>query len=240
MCIVVIKKSDNKKYAYFLAHNRDESYELRWKNIGFHWPERPDVYGPLDLTSKGTWLAMNNHVLAVIVNQESKREQSLPSRCRIVIDCVSGAKSALDSLGRLQTIGVVKPFNLIILDRKSLYIASNRPKPQGRVLFHYKELTDVLYLVNRSGENDFHEPRVRLNFEKFRNAEEPCPTKDKWLDWMGILTESSYCNHRREEYTMWLSAKTWGTLCSYIIAIPFALDEPFSVKEVKRRDYYEL
>jgi hypothetical protein len=94
MCISIIQKSKNKKYSYFVAINREESYSKKWLEIDYHWQQYPDCRGYFDIDSGGTWLAHNSRVLSFLINKEPLSKDTLNTRTFIVLESLQSSNSA--------------------------------------------------------------------------------------------------------------------------------------------------
>lgn len=221
MCIVIIKKSMNPDFSFFLAMNRDEKYTKCWDEINNHWKSCPDIFGYRDHDSGGTWFAYNQFLTAILINRECYDFGHLYSRSKIVLIALQNAKdlnTALENLLKEDT-EYYKPFNIVILSNNKIAIATNyyNNKVNSRVNITY--LDDDLILINRSFPNDLNENRIKLNIEKFHFLKEPDPKENVWSDWEQILTTECYAVSPEDENCLWLSSKDWGTLLSEIIAI---------------------
>ena len=65
MCTIVLLRRPGHPWPVVLAANRDEMRDRPWRAPGRHWSDRPQVIAGLDLTGGGSWLGLNERVLAV-------------------------------------------------------------------------------------------------------------------------------------------------------------------------------
>ncbi len=217
MCIAVIKKSNNIKYSYFIAFNRDESIEKKWKTWGYHWVKYPNIFGFLDIDTQGTWLARNDYgVVAFLLNRESENTHNLLTRAYIVLHLLNNAKTAVQAIeyANKYNISNIKPFNLVAVDRENVvYISNCQNEGKGKIL------KESLIIINRSYPNDFNEIRIKRNYPKFEHLAEPDPEKKYYSFWESVLKECSFLNGTKNEFSMSLVSKSWRTLSSSIITI---------------------
>lgn len=237
MCIVVIKKSINPDFSFFLGLNRDEKYIKRWDDISNHWKLYPDIWGYRDHDTGGTWFAYNEHLTAILINRESHNYERLCSRSKIVLIALHNATSvkiALDNLSK-ENVNCYKPFNIIILNNKNIVLATNYYNNKVNCQLYITSIKDDLVLINRSFPNDFGEKRIRLNIEKFQRLNEPKPKENDWADWEQILTTECYAEVPEDESSFWLNSKEWGTLLSEIIVIPRKKNQTPIIHRVKTK-----
>jgi len=240
MCILAVKKSRNTQYAFFIAFNRDEQYLKKWKDIGAHWPAYPESKGYLDITTGGSWMAFNQQVLAIVLNNdmlESEEPKAVGTRGFIALEATrksNNAKTALDAVTKLD-ISEIRPFNLVLVDCKSVVYASN--VNQGKMVkkIYAMSLDQDLILVNRSVPNDLTQRRIAVAMKEFENLQEPNPKVDDWASWTKFMTEESFAEMPESERTLWLNSKEWGTLNADIIAVSTKSIPAFLLHHVKSR-----
>ena len=236
MCIAIIQHSKHEKYAYFVAINREELYHKRWLEMDFHWQEYPNCKGYLDIDSGGTWLAHNNTVLALLINKESNDKATLKTRGFIVLESLKNSASAYEAIKNLSKLDVdsVKPFNVVFIDSKDVWFASNTCDDKILKIIDFKSIKDDLIVLNRTFPNDVSQIRVKNAFNNFENLPQPQPELHNWTTWENELTKESIVVKPEDEQTLWLNANQWGTLQSDIIAISYDETERFHFHQVKK------
>ena len=237
MCIVLIKKSLNPDFSFFLGMNRDEKYTKQWDEISAHWKLYPHIFGYKDHDSGGTWFAYNKCLTAILINRETYNYHLLQSRSKIVLMALQNANSldkAIENLSKEDT-SFYKPFNLVLLNNKEIVLATNYYDNKLNYQVNVTHIEDDLVLINRSTPNDLNEKRIKLNIEKLRWLKEPNPKENKWDDWEQILTTECYAEGPEDENCLWLNSKEWGTLLSEIIAIPRKKNQIPVIHRVKTR-----
>lgn len=222
MCIVIIKRSLNPDYSFFIGMNRDEKYSKHWDEINSHWVSYPDIIGYRDHDSGGTWFGYNGDLTAILINRESIYFENLRSRSKIVLKTLQNAKNIFAAINNIldEDTKYYKPFNLVILDNKDIVLATNYYDNDVNSRVNVTHIIDDLTLINRSFPNDLHEKRIKMNIEKFQRVKEPNPKDNYWDDWEKLLTTECYAEVPEDETCLWLNSKEWGTLMSEIIAIP--------------------
>lgn len=221
MCVAVIKRSKNPKYAFFVAINREEKNEIKYKSWDYHWHNYSDVYGCLDIKSGGTWVALNIYgVFGALLNKESIPSSGAKSRSHILLEALHNTSSATSVVEQLsaRNFEKYKPFNIVIIDKRHAYYFTSESKT--RIQTPYQLLDDELTMVNRSFPNDLAQQRIRNNYTKFLSAAEPNPDIFDYVEWQDILSETCYTDSIETEFTMTLISDKWRTLTSSIIAIP--------------------
>lgn len=237
MCIVVIKKSKNPNYSFFIGMNREEKYSNTWEQISNHWFDFPDIYGYKDNLSGGTWFAYNKHLLAILINKESNEYEDLETRAYIVLHLLHNADSVNKAMENVanEDMSKYKPFNLIFLNREQVFWATNFYDNMMKSNLFFQILEDELIMLNRSFPNDMTEQRIASNFDKFKNTKEPIPQKNDWKAWEQLLTTECYADNPLQETCFWLNSKEWGTLSSDIIALSKDKNQLPVIHKVKER-----
>lgn len=221
MCVAVIKRSKNPKYAFFIAINREEKNEIMYKLWGYHWCNYSDIYGCLDINSGGTWIALNTYgVFGALLNKEPTPSSGTKSRSHILLESLHNSSSATSVVEQLSArdFEKYKPFNIVVIDKKHAFYFTSESNMHKQA--SYQLLDDELTMVNRSFPNDFSQQRIRNNYTKFLSAAEPNPDVFDYVEWQDILSETCYTDSMETEFTMTLISDKWRTLTSSIIAIP--------------------
>ena len=237
MCIVIIKRSLNPNYSFFIGMNREERYTKHWDEISNYWEQYPEILGYRDHDSGGTWFAYNDNLTAILLNRESDKYQHLQSRSKIIFLSLKTANTLETAVENLLKVDVssYKPFNLILVDNKNILWATNFYDNTVKSQTSTSLIKDDLIFVNRSHPNDLSEKRIALNIDKFRILKEPNPIENIWDDWSQILTTKCYAELPAEEKSLWLDSKEWGTLSSEIIAVPRTDKQSRVIHRVKTR-----
>lgn len=221
MCIAVIKKSGNPTYKFFVAVVRDEKKGKSHLLPAFHWPQYPDVCGFLDLDTKGSWLAFNEYVFAVVLNREMTSSNLKLSRCDLVLRSVTGSKNVNDSMFVLESLETsnYNPFNIILIDRSNVRWGTNVINGLQQPI-RFENLNDTLIIINRSFPNDMNEQRVAANFEALRSVGDPNPDLDDWQKWEEMFNSWSDVYGPENEVSFLLNSTHWMSLSCDFFAIP--------------------
>lgn len=235
MCVAVIKRSKNPKYAFFVAINRDEKNEIEYKLWSYHWYNYSDIYGCLDIKSGGTWIALNTYgVFGALLNKESKPSSGTKSRSHILLETLHNSSSATSVVEQLsaRTFEKYKPFSIVVIDKKHAFYFASESNMDTHA--SYQLLDNELTMVNRSFPNDLSQQRIRNNYTRFLRAAEPNPDVSDYVEWQDILSETCYTDSIETEFAMTLISDKWRTLTSCIIAIPQDGTFP-SIKDIEVR-----
>lgn len=237
MCIVIIKRSLNPNFSFFLGINREEKYTKHWDEISNHWEQYPGIFGYKDHDSGGTWFAYNNNLMAILINRESNKYEHLQSRSNIVLTSLNAANDLYTATQNLlkEDMSSYKPFNLILIDNRNILWATNFCENTVKSEISTVLIKDELIFINRSYPNDLNEKRIALNIDRFRVLKEPNPIENTWDDWEQVLTTKCYVDIPAEETCLWLDSKEWGTLLSEIIAVPRTDKQLRIIHRVKTR-----
>jgi hypothetical protein len=235
--MVVIKKSKDKDYAFFIGMNREEKYSNSWDNINNYWKDTPDVFGYKDNLSGGTWFAYNNNILAILINKESNGYEHLQSRAYIVLQSLRRADSLRKAIDNVENADMSKyrPFNFLLIDREKVLWTTNLNNNGIKKHLSFQVLDEELTMLNRSFPNDMSEKRIVSNFDKFKNTEEPNPIKNDWQEWEQLLTAECFAEEPSQETCLWLNSTEWGTLTSDIIVLPKDKNQMPVIHHVKER-----
>jgi uncharacterized protein with NRDE domain len=137
--------------------NRDEAYARAWAPPRvLH--ERPRVVGGQDLTQGGTWLGVTDGGFFVgVTNQRTYHppDGTKRSRGQLVMEalCAGSVDAALDLLGRTRS-DEYNPFNVLLGDARSLYVAYARGESTGPQI---ERLPAGIWVLNNDtiGSRDF-------------------------------------------------------------------------------------
>ena len=129
MCLLAILWQRHPRYRLVLAANRDE-FHAREAAPAAPWADAPQLLAGRDLQAGGTWLGLSrDRRFGVITNyRELDRPRSdAPSRGGLIPSYLSAATAPADYLRTLEAdAAAYAGFSLLIGDRDSLWLASNR------------------------------------------------------------------------------------------------------------------
>ena len=100
MCFALVALQQHPDYPFILAANRDEFFDRAASPFNV-WAKHPDVVGGLDLSSQGSWLAINQNTLkfALVTNvREGKPQVGRRSRGLLIHDVVIDKGDVLNNL----------------------------------------------------------------------------------------------------------------------------------------------
>jgi len=211
MCLVVAALGVSTRHELLFAANRDErhtrpSEPARW------WPDVPDVFGGRDLLAHGTWLAVDRSGrLAAVTNFRDTSAAAAPrSRGALVADYLRGGRPPDEFAAALdEHRDDYAPFSLLLRERGSLRIVSNRAAPaELRVGVH--ALSNAAYGVEW--------PKVRSAREGMERAVE---TRDPVDALFALLAERAPAKTPEERYlaSHFVEGPVYGTRSSTVVVI---------------------
>ncbi|HEY2511402.1 MAG TPA: NRDE family protein [Polyangiaceae bacterium] len=136
MCTLIAIFGIHPDVPLIVAANRDEFYARPWAPPA-RLSDEPVVFGGRDLTQGGTWLgATEAGFFVAVTNQRTlgARDGSLRSRGQLVLDALrrGSPDAAVEWLAGLNG-GEFNPFNLLLGDAGSLYVAYARADPKLKI-----------------------------------------------------------------------------------------------------------
>jgi uncharacterized protein with NRDE domain len=131
MCTLIAIYGVHPDLPLVVGANRDEFYARAWSPPG-RLMESPLAFGGRDLAQGGTWLGVTSTGFFVgLTNQRTRgaADPSRRSRGQIVLDALA-AGSVDEAIGRLARLDATayNPFNVMLGDARSLYVAYARPE----------------------------------------------------------------------------------------------------------------
>lgn len=228
MCTLVLQRTLNHPWPVILGANRDERITRPWRPPARHWPDRPNIVGGLDLSARGTWLAVNDEgVLAAVLNQPQTLgpERTKRSRGELPLEAL-GHADAYTAAGALCHIEphAYRPFHLLIADAQNAYLLSS----DGQAPVRAQALSAGLSMVTAHGLNA-HErsARVRTYLPRFAQSPLPDPQSGDWADWKRLLACPLFEAETGPEGAMNVHGKDgFATVSSSLIALPERRDTP--------------
>jgi uncharacterized protein with NRDE domain len=135
MCTLSIHTRVYARHPLIIAANRDEHDHRPWREPGHHWPDAPGVFGPLDVASGGSWLAVNPRgIVCALLNQgrQASLGTEMHSRGELVVAAlrvtsIEQAGAWLSGLDVSRYLG----FHLLLADAQQARLFSTR---DGRLL----------------------------------------------------------------------------------------------------------
>ncbi len=224
MCLILFGYCAHPAYPLVLAANRDEFYERPSTPAGF-WPTTHSILGGRDLTAGGSWLAVNRHGrLAAVTNFRDTRRKAAPrSRGHLVSEYVGSNRSGVDQLRSLESVqNEYGGFNLLLLDSKGLYYASNR-SPAHRAVepgIHglSNHLLDTGWPKVEAGKAKLQEqlerPREQLIGELFKVLADRSKWPDEHLPHTGVSIE-----WERKLSAAFIHSPGYGTRASTVMVL---------------------
>jgi uncharacterized protein with NRDE domain len=129
MCLILFAYKVHPSYNLILAANRDEFYE-RPSSAADFWEDAPQVLAGLDLQEGGTWMGIDRAGrFAAITNYRDPAswKNNAPSRGELVSSYLCGNQSPEEYLDKVSRQGqLYNGYNLIVGDRRELFVYSNR------------------------------------------------------------------------------------------------------------------
>jgi uncharacterized protein with NRDE domain len=129
MCLILFAYKVHPSYNLILAANRDEFYE-RPSSAADFWEDAPQVLAGLDLQEGGTWMGIDRAGrFAAITNYRDPAswKNNAPSRGELVSAYLCGNQSPEEYLDKVSRQGqLYNGYNLIVGDRRELFVYSNR------------------------------------------------------------------------------------------------------------------
>jgi uncharacterized protein with NRDE domain len=138
MCLLVLAWQVHPRYRLIVAANRDEFHERPTAAMDRWAPPDEDIIAGRDLRAGGTWLAMDRaRRFGVITNFRDMQRPSpdAPSRGGLIPGYLRNPADAGEYFRQLEpTAREYSGFNLLLMDRKSLWYASNRAEQFTKAL----------------------------------------------------------------------------------------------------------
>ena len=156
MCTLVAIFGIHPDLPLIVGANRDEFYSRPWAPPA-RLSDEPVVFGARDLTQGGTWLGVTEGGFFVAVTNQrtlGARDATLRSRGQLVLEALGCGTpdAAVDWLGRVNG-GEYNPFNVLLGDARSLYVAYARAEPSLKI----ERLDHGIWVLNNDaiGSRDF-------------------------------------------------------------------------------------
>ena len=133
MCLILFAYKVHPSYNLILAANRDEFYE-RPSSVADFQEDAPQVLAGRDLQEGGTWMGIDRAGrFAAITNYRDPAswKSNAPSRGGLVSSYLCGNQSIEDYLDKIcRQAQLYNGYNLIVGDRRELFVYSNRGERQ--------------------------------------------------------------------------------------------------------------
>src|SRR5215813_1144114 len=135
--------------------------------------ESPRAFGGQDALAGGTWLGLGESGLVVgMLNRQSPTppDPACRSRGQLCLDLL-GCESAAEAIARVAVLeaGRYNPFNLLVVDAREAFVASQRAGDAPRLM----PLAAGLHLVTNLDVNDPTCPRIAQSRQRFAEAGAP-------------------------------------------------------------------
>jgi hypothetical protein len=220
MCTIVLLRRPGHAWPLLIAANRDEMADRPWTPPGRHWPDRPDVVAPQDLTAGGSWLGINEHgVVAAVLNRPGTLgpQPGKRSRGELVLEALdhADAVAAAAALIQLDTTSY-RPFNLLIADDREAFWL--RHAGTGRV--EELEVPEGVSMMTANDLNDLSSARICRYLPRFEAARPPDPDSGDWSDWQTLLASRVFDPKAGPRGALTIDDGGYGTLSSSLIAVP--------------------
>lgn len=157
MCFALLALQQHADYPFILLANRDEFFKREALPLAI-WPDQPAIIGGRDLSSQGSWLAINQPLgrLALVTNvRQGLAPVTRQSRGILVNQALLNPHALDETVDKLtQQANDYSAFNLLVGHLPDqFYYVSNRPKAKSQRLD-----TGLYGLSNAS--LDSHWPKV--------------------------------------------------------------------------------
>ena len=223
MCTLIILFRPKHKWPLIIAGNRDEVLDRPWKKPHTHWNEFPSIIAGKDLLAGGTWLGINKEgMVATVLNRADSIGPSKKKKSRGLLPLKvlkhSNINSAVEEISYLKGNNW-KPFNLFIGNNKCAYWAKNNSNGDIKI----NKIIEGKHFLDNHDLNSMESPRLKYNYKKIFNLENPNPDKNYWTPWKDILASKNHpAGMKLAAINIVNSGKNtdYGTSSSSIIAIP--------------------
>jgi hypothetical protein len=220
MCTLVILRRPEHRWPVLIGANRDEMIERPWRPPARHWPDRPEVLGPLDLLAGGSWLGINDWgVVAAVLNRTGSLGPAANRRSRgeLVLEALDHA-DAVDSANALAYLdpNAYRTFNLIVADERDGFWLRHA----GGRRIEVRPLKDGLSLIAADDLDDLGSRRLQLAMPAFRAWPVPEPERNEWSGWQQLLGSNRAPPGEPATAAMRFRTDGYGTTSSALIALP--------------------
>lgn len=225
MCSLLLLRRPGATYPVILAANRDEMAGRPWRPPARHWDDRPHVFGGLDETAGGSWLALNDDgVVAAVLNRRGTLGPAPGKRSRgeLVLDALDHADAAVaaEALVHLDP-DAWRPFNLVLMDDRDAFCVIHR----GDGPIEARALPIGLSMVTHGDPDDAGDPRIRMHRPRFAAAPVPDPETGDWRAWQDLLASRDHEPEAGARGAMTIETPTgFGTSSAALVALPRAGD----------------
>ena len=220
MCTLFIYRNKNTKWPLLIASNRDELFNRKFYNPGFHWKKYPNICAGKDLSAGGSWLGINKSgLVAAILNRKPSiaKKEKLLSRGIIVLKTLTNisAKKAIEKLSEYN-FNCFQNFNLFISDYKNAFWAKydNNKLSINTVPLGYS-------IIDNYDLNDDNSIKPRFYKKIFESELLPEPDLNKFYNWKKMLFLKKKINKNKKSSVFIDNINNnYGTVCSSIIGLP--------------------
>lgn len=218
MCTVALLHRPGHDWPLLFAGNRDEMQDRPWQPPARHWSDRPEVFGGLDETAGGSWLALNDHgLIACVLNRRGSLgpDRYKRSRGELVLEALDHAEAseAAHALADLNC-HAYRSFNLIIADFKDAFWLRNRAE-EGPGKIEVFPIPTGFFMITAGDGND-DSPRIREHGTDLANHP-PDVEEGDWDQWEEILARRHPDPHRAMAVE---TPEGFATTSSSLIALP--------------------
>jgi hypothetical protein len=216
MCTLSIHTRVYARYPLIIAGNRDEYDHRPWREPGHHWSQAPGVFGPMDVASGGSWLAVNPHGLAgALLNQGRKHSlgTELRSRGELVVAALRHASIAaagawLSGLDVARYLG----FHLLLADAQGARLFSTCA---GRL--RARDLDPGVHVLSSRGLDAADCPKASRFLGPLRSSSPAAPEAQGWRFFRELLATPALAQPK-DGFWVRLDGG-YGTQSSAIIAL---------------------
>jgi hypothetical protein len=220
MCTLVILRRPEHRWPVLVGANRDEMIDRPWLPPARHWPDRPEVFGPIDLLAGGSWLGINDWgVVAAVLNRTGSLGPAPNRRSRgeLVLEALDHA-DAVDAANALSYLDpdAYRSFNLIVADERDGFWLRHA----GGRRIELRPLKDGLSLIAAGDIDDLGSRRLQLALPAFRAWPVPEPERGEWVGWEQLLGSNRAPPGEPAAAAMRFRTDGYGTTSSALIALP--------------------
>lgn len=216
MCTLSIHTRVYERYPLIIAANRDEYADREWREPGYHWPDAPGVFGPLDVASGGSWLGVNRHGLVCAVLNQGRTQSlgmTMRSRGELVVTALRHASLAQAAawLSRVEA-GRYLGFHLLLADQRHARLFSTS---LGQVV--EKGIEPGVHILSSKGLDGADCPKAARFLGPMRHGLPAAPEARRWQHFRELLATTAYAQPKDG---FWIDlGNGYGTRSSAIVAL---------------------
>lgn len=214
MCIVAYKYFKEKNgIKLVLGFNRDELYDRKWKEPGFHWGN--NLFGCKDIQSSGSWMVTNSFgVIACLLNAETinpKEKKRSRGELPLIIDNCYSVYEALQKIDFMVHPNNYSGFLLYLFDKENIVRITNLGSGNIQKKLLILDIKDLTGIITKFGINS---KKTSRGYNVYSYLKKINCFDDKSLSLM-----KKKVSQNKEDSQMVLRDRMWGTTSSIVVSL---------------------